>query len=61
MLPKHVAKVNRLIQNFNFLSIHNIQLIYMGILDLVFDTSNANVGSSLPTPFSDHFVPFFQI
>ena len=43
------------------LSIHNIQLIYGEILDLVFDTSNSNIVSSLPSLYSDHFVRFLQI
>ena len=62
MLPEHVAKVDPLIQNFN-LSQHSQYLahIHGGILDLVFDTSNSNAVSSLPSPYSDHFVLFFQI
>ena len=62
MLPEHVAKVNLQIQNFNLSqrSQHSIH-IHGGILDLVFDTSNSNAVSFLPSPFSDHFVLFFQI
>ena len=62
MLPEHVAKVNPLIQNFN-LSQHSQYSthIHGGILDLVFDTSNSNAVSFLLSPFSDHFVLFFQI
>ena len=62
MLPEHVAKVNPLIQNFN-LSQHSQYSthIHGGILDLVFDTSNSSAVSFLPSPFSDHFVLFFQI
>ena len=62
MLPEHVAKVNPLIQSFN-LSQRSQYLthIHGGILDLVFDTSNSNAVSFLPSPFSDHFVLFFQI
>ena len=40
------------------LSIHNIQLIY---IVSVFDTSNYNIVSSLPSPHSNHFVLLFQI
>ena len=42
MLPKIVAKVDPLIQNFNLsciFNVHNIQLIYVGgTLDLLFDS-----------------------
>ena len=38
-------------------------IIYYGIhgvvLDLVFDSSNYNIASILPSPYSDHFVFFF--
>ena len=62
MLPKHVAKVNPLIQNFNLSQCSQCSThIHGGILDLVFDTSNSNAVSFLPSPFSDHFVLFFQI
>ena len=53
MLPKHVAKVNPLIQNFNLSQCSQYSThIHGGILDVVFD---------IPLPFSDHFVFFFQI
>ena len=55
-----VIKVNLLIQNFNFA--HRSQYsthIKGGILDLVFDTLNSNTVSSLPSPYSDHFILFF--
>ena len=62
MLPEHVAKVNPLIQNFNLSQRSQYSThIHGGILDLVFDTSNSNAVSFLPSPFSDHFVLFFQI
>ena len=62
MLPEHVAKFDSLIQSFNFYqrSQHSTH-IHGGILDLVFDTLNSNTVSFLPSPFSDHFVLFFQI
>ena len=59
MLPEHVAKVNPLIQILTCLSVHNIHR-HGGILDLVFDTSNSNAISFLPSPFSGHFVLFFS-
>ena len=62
MLPEHVAKVNPLIQNFNLSQRSQYSThIHGGILDLVFGTSNSNAVSFLPSPFSDHFVLFFQI
>ena len=62
MLPEHVVKVDPLIQNFNLSQCSQYSThIQGGILDLVFDTSNSNTVSSLPSPYSDHFVLFFQI
>ena len=62
MLLEHVAKVNPLIQNFNLSQRSQYSThIHGGILDLVFDTSNSNAVSFLLSPFSDHFVLFFQI
>ena len=62
MLPEHVAKVNPLIQKFNLSQCsQHVTHIHGGILDLVFDTSNSNAVSFLLSPFSDHFVLFFQI
>ena len=52
ILLEHVAKSQR-----SQYSTH----IHGGILDLVFGTSNSNAISFLPSPFSDHFVLFFQI
>ena len=57
MLPENVSKVNHLIQNFNLpqrsqYSAH----IHGGLLDVLFDTPNF----SLPSPYSDHFVLFYQ-
>ena len=44
MLPKHVAKVNPLIQNFNLSQCSQCSThIHEGILDLVFNTSNSFV------------------
>ena len=62
MLPKNVAIIAPLIQSFN-LSQHSQYSthIHGGILDLVFDSSNSNIVSVLPSPYSDHFVLFFQI
>ena len=62
MLPEHVAKVDPLIQNFNLSQRSRYSThIHGGILDLVFDTSNSNIVSSLLSSSSDHFVLFFQI
>ena len=62
MLPENVANIAPLIQNFDLsqrsqYSTHT----HGGILDLVFDSSNSNIVSVLPSHYSDHFVPFFQI
>ena len=60
MLPEHVAKVDPVIQNFNLSQRSQYSTrIHGGILDLMFDTSNSNTVSSLPSPYSDHFVLFF--
>ena len=57
MLLEHVAKVNPLIQNFNLSQRSQYSTyIHGGILDLVFDTSNSNNVSFLPSPFNDKFV-----
>ena len=62
MLPEHVAKFDPLIQSFNLYQRSQYSThIHGGILDLVFDTSNSNTVSFLPSPFSDHFFLFFQI
>ena len=60
MLPENVAKIDPLIQNFNL----SQQLLYSthvhgALLDLVFDTSNSNAISSVQSPYSYHFFPFF--
>ena len=59
MLPECIAKVDPLIQNSNLRqrSQYSTQ-IHGGILDLVLDTYNSNTVSSLPSPYSDHFVLF---
>ena len=57
MLPKHGAKFNPLIENFNLSQLsQSSTYIHGGILDLVFDTSNSNAVSFLPSPFSGLFV-----
>ena len=62
MLPEYIAKVDPLFQNFNLSQRSQYSThIYGAILDLVFDTSNSNPVSSLVSPFSDHFVLFFEI
>ena len=62
MLPEHAAKVDPLIQNFNLSQrLQYSTHIHWGISDLVFDTSSSDTVSSLPSPFSDHLFPFFQI
>ena len=62
MLPEHVAKVDPLIQNFSLSQRSRYSThIHGGILDLVFDTSNSNIVSSLLSSSSDHFVLFFQV
>ena len=62
MLPEHVAKVNPLIQSFNLSQCSQyLTHIHGGILEFVIDTSNCNAVSFLPSPFSDHFLLFFQI
>ena len=62
MLPENIAKIDPLIQNFNLSQRSQYSThIHGGILDLVFDTSNSSPVSSLPSPYSDHFVLFFKI
>ena len=59
MLPEHAAKYDPLIQSFNlYQHLQYSTHTHGGILDLVFDTSNSNTVSFLPSPFSDHFVHF---
>ena len=61
MLLENVAKVDHLFQSFNlFQRSQYSSHIYGGLLDLVFDISNFNVLSSLPSPYSEHFVFFFK-
>ena len=59
MLPEHVVKVEPLVQTFN-LSQHSQHSTHIHgvILNLVFNTSNLNTVSSLPSSYSDHFVFF---
>ena len=62
MLPENIAKVDSLIQNFNLSPCSQYSThIHAGLLDLVFDLSNSDAVSSLPSPYSDHFVLIFQI
>ena len=57
MFPVNVVNIETLIQNFNLSQgTHWLISIHGGILDLVFDTSNSNAVSSLPSPYSGHFV-----
>ena len=59
MLPEQIGKVDPLIQNFNLAQGSQYSThIHGGILDLVSDTSNSNIVSSLPSCCSDHFVLF---
>ena len=61
MLLENVAKVDHLFQSFNlFQRSQYSSHICGGLLDLVFDMSNFNVISSLPSPYSEHFVFFFK-
>ena len=62
ILPNNVANMAPLIQNFKLPqhSQYSI-LIHGGILDLVFDSSNSDIASVLPSPYSDHFVLSVQI
>ena len=60
MLSANVAKIEPLIQNFNLSQSSQYSThIHGGIWDLLFDTSNSIVVSSLPSHYSDHFVLFF--
>ena len=62
MLPTIVTKIEPLIQNFNLSQRSQYSThIRGGILNLVFDTSNSNVVSSLSLAYNDLFVLFFQI
>ena len=63
MLPEQTGKVDPLIQNFNLPqgSQYSTHMVHGGILDLVSDTSNSNIVSSLPSHCSDQFVVFFKI
>ena len=62
MLPENVANITPLIQSFDLSQRSQYSThIHGGILDLIFDFSNSNIVSVLPSPYSDHFVLFFQI
>ena len=59
MLPENVANIAPLIQSFDLSQRSQYSThIHGGILDLVFDSSNSNIASVLPSPDSDHFVLF---
>ena len=59
ILPDNIAKVDPLIQNFNMSQrLQYSTHLHGGALNLVFDTSNSNAFSFLPSPYSDHFVLF---
>ena len=61
MLLKSAATVDPLMKNFNLSQcLQYSTRIHGGLLYLVFDTSNSNAVSSLPSPYSDPFVPFFK-
>ena len=59
MLPENIANIAPLIQSLDLSQ--RSQYIYGGILNLVFDSSNSNIVSVLPSPHSDHCVLFLQI
>ena len=62
MLPENVANTASLIQSFDLCQCSQYSThIHGGMLDLVFDSSNSNIVSVLPSPYSDYFVLFFQI
>ena len=62
MLPENVAKIAPLIQNFNLSQRSQCSTyIHRGILDLVFDSSNSNIVSVLPSPCRNYFFLSFQI
>ena len=59
MLPENVANIAPLIQSFDLSQRSQYSThIHGGILDLVFDSSNSNIASVLPSPDSHHFVLF---
>ena len=61
MFPEHVVKVDPLIQNFNMSQFSQYSAhAREGILDLVFDTSNSNIVSSLLSPYSVDVVIFLS-
>ena len=62
MLPQNVAKVLPLAESLNLFQRSSYSThIHAGILDLVFDTTNFDTVSSMPSPYSDHFILFFRI
>ena len=61
-LLKSAATIDPLMKNFNLSQCLQYSIrIHGELLYLVFDTSNSNAVSSLPSPYNDPFVPFFQI
>ena len=61
MLPKNVANIAPLVQGFDLSQRSQYSTHIHGILDLAFDSSSSNIVSVLRSPYSDHFVLFFQI
>ena len=62
MLPKSVTKVDALIQSFNLSQrSRNSTHMHREILNLVFETSNSDTVSSLPSPIGDNFEFFLEI
>ena len=65
MLPKNVANIAPLIQSFDLSQRSQYYRIYYGIYNILWNTwgsigsSNYNIASILPSPYSDHFVIFF--
>ena len=59
MLTENVASVDLSIQNFNVSALAIFNSYTWGLYGLVCDTSNSNAFSSLPSPYSEHFVLFF--
>ena len=62
MLPKSVTKVDALIQSFNLSQRSRYSThMHREILNLVFETSNSDTVSSLPSPIGDNFEFFLEI
>ena len=51
-----------LMKGFNFFQRSGYSThIHGGILDLIFDNKSSNPSTWLPSPFSDHFIIFFDL